>query len=59
MRPIGVLCALQQELAVLADNLEGQQTSERAGMRFHAGTLDGHPVVLAQARSMPGSPRRC
>lgn len=49
MPPVGVLCALPQELAVLADNLEGQETSERAGMRFHAGTLDGHAVVLAQA----------
>lgn len=49
MRPVGVLCALPQELAVLVDTLEGQETSERAGMLFHSGTLDGHAVVLAQA----------
>lgn len=49
MRPIGVLCALPQELAFLADNLTATVTTERAGMIFHAGRLDGHEVVLAQA----------
>ncbi|MGA0564095.1 5'-methylthioadenosine/adenosylhomocysteine nucleosidase [Ancylobacter sp. VNQ12] len=49
MRPIGVLCAIPQELAYLADNLADATTSEVAGMRFHAGHLDREPVVLAQA----------
>ncbi|PZQ81143.1 MAG: 5'-methylthioadenosine/adenosylhomocysteine nucleosidase [Ancylobacter novellus] len=49
MHPIGVLCALPQELAYLADNLVDATTSEAAGMRFHVGSLDREPVVLAQA----------
>ncbi|MDF2619899.1 MAG: nucleosidase [Xanthobacteraceae bacterium] len=49
MRPIGVLCALPQELAFLVDNLTATETIERAGMVFHTGRLDGHEVVLARA----------
>lgn len=47
--PVGVLCAIPQELAYLADNLTAAEISEAAGMRFHAGRLDGEPVVLARA----------
>ncbi|MCS0504692.1 5'-methylthioadenosine/adenosylhomocysteine nucleosidase [Ancylobacter mangrovi] len=47
--PVGVLCAIPQELAFLADNLDHADISDAAGMRFHAGRLDGHKVVLAQA----------
>ncbi|MDQ0512296.1 5'-methylthioadenosine/adenosylhomocysteine nucleosidase [Ancylobacter amanitiformis] len=49
MTPVGVLCAIPQELAYLADNLIAPEMSEAAGMRFHAGRLDGAPVVLAEA----------
>lgn len=49
MRPIGVLCAIPQEFAFLADNLTATEITERAGMVFHAGRLDGHQVVLARA----------
>lgn len=49
MRPVGVLCAIPQEFAFLADNLTGTEVTERAGMVFHAGRLDGHAVVLARA----------
>lgn len=49
MGPVGVLCAIPQEFAFLADNLAHAEVSERAGMVFHAGRLDGHPVVLARA----------
>ena len=49
MRPVGVLCAIPQEFAFLADNLTGTEITERAGMVFHAGRLDGHQVVLARA----------
>ncbi|MFT0862396.1 5'-methylthioadenosine/adenosylhomocysteine nucleosidase [Ancylobacter sp. G4_0304] len=49
MGPVGVLCALQQELAYLADNLDHDDTTSVAGMDFHTGRLDGHSVVLAQA----------
>lgn len=49
MGPIGVLCALPQELAYLADNLDHDDTTSAAGMDFHTGRLDGNSVVLAQA----------
>ncbi|WP_428030364.1 5'-methylthioadenosine/adenosylhomocysteine nucleosidase [Ancylobacter sp.] len=49
MRPVGVLCAIPQEFAFLADNLTGTEVTERAGMVFHVGRLDGHRVVLARA----------
>ncbi len=49
MGPVAVLCAIPQEFAFLADNLTGTEITERAGMVFHAGRLDGHPVVLARA----------
>ncbi|GLK71243.1 5'-methylthioadenosine/adenosylhomocysteine nucleosidase [Ancylobacter dichloromethanicus] len=49
MRPVGVLCAIPQEFAFLADNLTGAEVTECAGMVFHAGRLDGHQVVLARA----------
>lgn len=49
MRPVGVLCALPQEIALLLDVLEGERVRDRAGMRFHAGRLDGYEVVLARA----------
>lgn len=48
-RPVGVLCALPQELAFLIDNLDHDATHEAAGMQFHAGRLDGREVVLAKA----------
>lgn len=49
MRPVGVLCALQQEVAFLLDQLEQHTSVDVAGMAFHAGFLDGQAVVLAQA----------
>ncbi|MBS7546299.1 5'-methylthioadenosine/adenosylhomocysteine nucleosidase [Ancylobacter oerskovii] len=48
-RRIGVLCALEQEVAYLLDNLEHAETFDTAGMAFHAGRLDGEAVVLAKA----------
>lgn len=48
-RRIGVLCALEQEVAYLLDNLEHAETFDAAGMAFHAGRLDGEAVVLAKA----------
>lgn len=49
MKPVGVLCALPQELAYLRDNLDHDESKSVGGMDFHAGRLDGHAVVLAQA----------
>ncbi|GAB4071836.1 5'-methylthioadenosine/adenosylhomocysteine nucleosidase [Ancylobacter sonchi] len=48
-RRVGVLCALEQEVAYLLDNIEHGETHETAGMAFHAGRLDGESVVLARA----------
>ena len=47
--PIGVLCALPQELALLEDALADQVAMPSAGLAAHSGRLDGHRVVLAEA----------
>ncbi|MBS7540353.1 5'-methylthioadenosine/adenosylhomocysteine nucleosidase [Ancylobacter lacus] len=47
--PVGVLCALARELAVLVAALDADEVIEAAGMRFHRGRLDGRAVVLALA----------
>lgn len=48
-KPIGILAALEEEMAMLAAALARQRRHERAGVRFVAGRLDGRPVVLAEA----------
>ena len=47
--PIGVLCALPQELALLEDALADQVVMPSAGLAARGGRLDGHRVVLAEA----------
>ena len=49
MQPIGILSPLDAELALLETGLERPHGQERAGVRFIAGRLDGHDVVLAQS----------
>lgn len=47
--PVGVLCALEQEVAFLLATLDGRESTDVAGMAVHAGRLDGHRVVLVRA----------
>lgn len=45
--PIGLICAIPQELAHLRDVLADSESENVAHARFDTGTLDGHDVVLA------------
>lgn len=45
--PIGLICAIPQELAHLRDVLADRESEKVAHARFDTGTLDGHDVVLA------------
>jgi adenosylhomocysteine nucleosidase len=45
--PIGLICAIPQELAHLRDVLADSDSENVAHARFDTGTLDGHDVVLA------------
>lgn len=45
--PIGLICAIPQELAHLRDALADSESENVAHARFDTGTLDGHDVVLA------------
>jgi adenosylhomocysteine nucleosidase len=47
--PIGLICAIPQELIELRAALEPDQRSEIGGFGFDRGRLDGQPVVLAEA----------
>jgi adenosylhomocysteine nucleosidase len=48
-RPLGILCALPEELESLALALDHDERAEAAGFHFRLGRIDGHPVVLAEA----------
>jgi adenosylhomocysteine nucleosidase len=45
--PIGLICAIPQELAHLRDVLADSESENIAHARVDTGTLDGHDVVLA------------
>jgi adenosylhomocysteine nucleosidase len=47
--PIGLICAIPQELAHLRQALATDRTAEIGGFRFDQGALDGREVVLAEA----------
>ncbi len=46
---IGLICAIDSELAALSAALEAERHTDIAHTRFAEGTLDGHPVVLVGA----------
>jgi adenosylhomocysteine nucleosidase len=47
--PIGLICAIPQELIELRAALDHDQRTEIGGFGFDRGRLDGSPVVLAEA----------
>jgi adenosylhomocysteine nucleosidase len=47
--PVGLICAIPQELAHLREILVAERTTEIGGFRFDQGALDGRAVVLAEA----------
>ncbi|MDZ4736896.1 MAG: 5'-methylthioadenosine/adenosylhomocysteine nucleosidase [Rhodospirillaceae bacterium] len=47
-RPLGILCALPQEMQLLATSLAESRPDERAGTTFLSGALDGCAVTIAE-----------
>ncbi|MGF1560684.1 MAG: 5'-methylthioadenosine/adenosylhomocysteine nucleosidase [Geminicoccaceae bacterium] len=47
--PVGIICAIPQELTDLRRLMGDAQNETVAGARFASGELDGQPVVLAEA----------
>lgn len=48
-RPLGILCAMPEEMLLLSHAMHRPRTMMRAGARFVSGRLEGHPVVLAES----------
>jgi adenosylhomocysteine nucleosidase len=48
-QPIGLICAIPQELTDLRAALDHDRRTEVGGFTFDQGALDGRPVVLAEA----------
>lgn len=48
-RPVGIICAIPEELASLRTALADASAERLAGLRFDTGKLAGVPVVLAEA----------
>ena len=44
----GVIGAMDNEIALLRENMQIQSTETITGMTFYAGSLNGHPMVLVQ-----------
>ncbi len=48
-RPIAILTAIPEEIAAFGDHLVESGSETVAGIKFHHGMLDRHPVVLAES----------
>lgn len=48
VQPIGILAAMDEELAILRQEIQKPVVSEHGGVQFVEGTLNGHPVVVGQ-----------
>ncbi len=48
-RPIGLICAVPEEIGHFGAHLQVTAVTELAGFRFLAGDMDGVPVVLVEA----------
>ncbi|MGF1681145.1 5'-methylthioadenosine/S-adenosylhomocysteine nucleosidase [Photobacterium minamisatsumaniensis] len=46
---IGIIGAMEQEVAILKDQLTNRETHNKAGCTFYTGTLNGADVVLLQS----------
>jgi len=48
MSKIGIIGAMELEVATLKKNMDTDQITKKAGMEFHEGNLKGMPVVVVQ-----------
>jgi adenosylhomocysteine nucleosidase len=46
---VGIIGPMAEEIAILHDHMEVEETEEIAGMTFYEGTLKGQPIVLVQS----------
>lgn len=46
---VGIIGAMEEEVAELKGRLTDTQVVEKAGMAFHRGVLEGHPAVIVQS----------
>lgn len=46
---VGIIGAMDVEVALLEERLDSARTEERAGMSFHVGALEGVPCVVVQS----------
>ncbi|MCE9921200.1 5'-methylthioadenosine/S-adenosylhomocysteine nucleosidase, partial [Hafnia paralvei] len=46
---VGIIGAMEQEVAVLRDRIENRQTMQRAGCEIYTGTLCGVEVALLKS----------
>ena len=45
MKKIGIIGAMELEVETLKSKLQELQITERAGMQFYSGSLNGHAVL--------------
>jgi adenosylhomocysteine nucleosidase len=46
---LGIIGAMPEEVAELIEGLKEERTEKKAGMVFHAGTLEGKPAVIVKS----------
>lgn len=46
---IGIICAMDEEIRILVENLENAEKHTRHGLVFHTGSIGRHEVVLVQS----------
>ena len=49
MRKIGIIAAMEPEIELLCNSLEGMEEVNILGTKFYQGVINGHEVVLAQS----------
>lgn len=49
MNTIGIIGAMEEEVAILKEKMSDVTVLEKAGMEFYKGTLGGHPAVVVRS----------
>lgn len=49
MNTIGIIGAMEEEVAILKEKMSEVTVLEKAGMEFYKGTLGGHPAVIVRS----------
>lgn len=46
---LGIIGAMDEEVAQLKEHMKAEEIVKKAGMEFHKGTLNGHPAVVVKS----------